>query len=636
MAQAVKIGLISRIDYGSPGFRRGLLELAFDRFREAKVHFTVLAGGLLSWKHLKQVMPRKKDDQPGFLDSIAKELSEIIPRFSKDPKDDTTKLYVMVSPAYDGRIGEFVVRRLAELRNDIRFYPKPSERFGRNTKSLAVLVPTKASWRSRYASTPVDGLLGEELRRSTQTVADVYAVGCYGVFVHRPKGESSCEYFAVPALHKLEEVTSAENQVGAVVLEMNDKTRVTNINFKDAVREERKLISVPAGLSEFEEKVFRQLQEGPRTVGMIEESLHEGREKVQKALKKLVSVRRRNYPKVCLDENSGRYDFDNSWLQNELRYPWDSSKDVEETIVGFACMHAGSVNTDYDFAQKKIPEIILAEKATALFGVGDFIEGLKHDLPLRKEVVSGSNYTCHEFMAAGMIANILITVMKSRLDKQFKEGKPTSPEEIEKLVNSSLIKFYYTRGNHDDWVEPLGFDPLVNFRYRLLEVLVDEIEKLFRDKELCLPNLKDIIGRKLVATDVFGNVCQMSTGFKTGFKHPCQGRAQTTSLRLQASLAAMRDCHIVVIGNFHTFAAMTQYDPNLGQRVGIQYGTLKHRSKFEENMNKVVDFGVGILRVTARDRRVVETQTMFNCEKTGLRTSYDDLLEGYRKKVSVS
>lgn len=633
MGKPVKVLIVSRIDYGSPGFRQGLLKLAFDRGREHKVDFAIVAGGLLSGRHLKSEVPRKPDEQAQFIEDLSAKLAHSLPRLG--PNGDT-KIYIMVSPAYDGRLGPDIGRRLAELRNDVRFYPKPSERFGRNCKRIAVLVPTKASWRSRYASTPVDGLLGEELRRSTQQVADVYVIGCFGVFVHRPKGESPCEYIATPALHKLEEITSSENQVGAVILEINDAVRATNFNFKDVVRDERKLILVPTGLSALEEGVFKQLQDGPKTSGMIEEALHEDRQKIEKALKRLVEIRRRNYPYVCFDGNSGRYDFDNEWLRENIRYDWDAKSLREDSLEMFACMHAGSVNTDYPYATGKMAELALAEDITAAAGVGDFIEGLKHELMLRGEVISNMNYTRQSELAGKLVAKFLLNIFLARLEKLLKKDKSRTDSEVQKLIQSCLVIFYFTQGNHDQWPKGLGFDPLTLFYKMLLEKLTLEIRTILKNKGIATPNnLTELVSSRIIATDAHDNICTLPSDLKIGFKHPHQGRAQTTSLRLQASLAAIRGCHVVAIGNFHTAALMTQWDPELGQRIGIQCGTLKHSSEFEDNLNKVVDFGVVCARVWSRDGRIVITQSMFNGDRQGKKFSNDELLDEIEKKLGV-
>ncbi len=85
--EPLRIGLMSRIDYGSDGFRQGLIDLAAEIFRKEDVHFVILAGGLVSGravaKKLKTIIrdfkllekPQKK---------LLKELGKV--------KDDIKKL----------------------------------------------------------------------------------------------------------------------------------------------------------------------------------------------------------------------------------------------------------------------------------------------------------------------------------------------------------------------------------------------------------------------------------------------------------------------------------------------------------------------------------------------------------------
>ena len=54
--KGAKIGFFSRIDYGSKGFRRAVLNAGYDEFRKEKVHFLVLAGGLISEKAISREM----------------------------------------------------------------------------------------------------------------------------------------------------------------------------------------------------------------------------------------------------------------------------------------------------------------------------------------------------------------------------------------------------------------------------------------------------------------------------------------------------------------------------------------------------------------------------------------------------
>ncbi len=49
-----KVGLFSRIDYLSKGFRRAIIDMAFQIFRQELTHFNVLVGGLVSEKALKK------------------------------------------------------------------------------------------------------------------------------------------------------------------------------------------------------------------------------------------------------------------------------------------------------------------------------------------------------------------------------------------------------------------------------------------------------------------------------------------------------------------------------------------------------------------------------------------------------
>ena len=44
----VRVGILSRVDFGSIGYRRGLVELAWGICREEEVAFIIIAGGILN------------------------------------------------------------------------------------------------------------------------------------------------------------------------------------------------------------------------------------------------------------------------------------------------------------------------------------------------------------------------------------------------------------------------------------------------------------------------------------------------------------------------------------------------------------------------------------------------------------
>jgi len=626
----VKVGFISRIDYGSPGFRRGLVTQAYEYFHEKGVNYVVIAGGLLSSDGIKKMLKRTpKDEQQGKINEIAEAVAEFIPR---PPAGKNFKTFIMISPAYDGPEGEKVARILTDLRPDVRYYSKLSERFIIDgEKKIAVVVPSKAILPSNYQSPAVDNAKNEELGRSGQDPAYLYAIGCYGVHFRRPGGES-CEspidYFGLPVLHKPERIKIAENQVGVVIAEVNDQIRIHNYSFRDLIRGERSFIKKPQNLTPFDEKVFTALRGGPITIGSLHDTFvqqggTETREEIEASFGRLVELtttplgqkQRRNLAQISFDEDSRRYDFALPWLQDQLRYPTYGDKDVQEDrIVGFACMHAGARSTDYSFILKKLAKIIVQENATILAGVGDFIEGLKHDLPLRGEVLPAMNYTDQEQFAAELLASAMADAFEMKLKKFLKKtvnGKP-SVEEVSNMVALNLIPFVYAEGNHDQWVLPQGYTPLLIFRSILLQELTKRITTTLLSLKLPLPNnLHHIVTSKLIASDKSKQRYALPSGIKMALRHPHMGRALTTTLRLEKALSVMDDCQVVLVGNFHTAVVMNKWTPQQGQRVGMQFGTIKIESDFESNMLKEVDGCIGVVGIKSRQGRIFETESQF-------------------------
>ncbi|MEX1061609.1 MAG: hypothetical protein WEC39_00625, partial [Patescibacteria group bacterium] len=155
-----KVGIISRLDYWSSGFRQGAINNVFDWFRHEKVNFVILAGGLVALPHRKKqftahglaevarehglwiekvVGKRKKKKvvrtedieaaRKFLLDDAAEGLANSIPRMKSGA--GYVKIYMVTSPAsnYDGWTGAEVARRLVKLRSDIRFWGERSARF---------------------------------------------------------------------------------------------------------------------------------------------------------------------------------------------------------------------------------------------------------------------------------------------------------------------------------------------------------------------------------------------------------------------------------------------------------------------------------------------------------------------------
>jgi len=624
MLPNVAIGIISQINWGDPfASRVGLLDLAFSELscRQADTKAMVIAGGLISWRYHKPLYQRLKDDDERheYCSRLADELSRIIPHV------ENGKVYVMTSPApnLDGPIGELVATLLSDIRRDIRYYPQQCERIPfdgvNNPDRLAILVCSKTLFSSDYQSTPVDNVLKQELKRSSQKRAAFYAVAGLGVYVHKPP-DTRPEYIGVPALHRLQMVTT-ENQVGMVLLDVTDETIIpTMVSFKDQISKERSYVSIPAGLPPLSRSIYAKLKEGSYPLGQLADLLGEEKETVLETVQALTQRQWHRYPQIRLDLSSRRVDFEPRWLQYQLKYPGIPSDSKSTTFVVLACLHAGSKELEYDFVLERLVQTIIATNADALAAVGDLIQGLKHDLEHRGEVVEGMLYSDHEEMAAILLARVLAEVFRHRLDNALyrrvmaKKKRWTKPE-VCSLLRSCLLPFYYAEGNHDQWVIDLGFRTLAHFSLKLhaeLHTLVEQILVAHRMPCICKAAFTKILEEKIIATHPLGWRAQTPEGLKAGFAHPHKGSTKTKTARLEEVMSeTLNDCNVVFVGNFHAAVATVMWNPEQGLRAGFQLSTMLKKTQFEENKTKKVFRNFGVIRVESKDGRIHRYSTRF-------------------------
>ena len=300
--EGAKVGFVSRIDYGSPGFRSGLVRAGFEIFVKEQINFIIMPGGLVAKKALTEKMnawikeqlsvrknggsrnnnkaarPRKKKNGNGlsvseklrikkgelrteFLSGVAKELAELIPITTvPDPEDAAKKknldLFITTSLAFDGEIGEDVAQLLAELRSDIKVWNVGGDRFPvlYVDKLIWALAPSKATWmRGDYFSTPVERVIKDKIKQTSQSSPDRFVVGCFGSSINKTKGELKYAYVSVPALSRLEETRVNENQIGVCVLEYpadNSDSLWRNHSLKDMVSRELDFIVPPTEIED--------------------------------------------------------------------------------------------------------------------------------------------------------------------------------------------------------------------------------------------------------------------------------------------------------------------------------------------------------------------------------------------------
>ncbi|MBI2462995.1 MAG: hypothetical protein HYV65_02045 [Candidatus Spechtbacteria bacterium] len=651
--KVIRVGFISRIDYPSKGFRKGLLDLAASTFCIAPgIDFVVIAGGLISNHSYRQLLkeniakalqqrknliannksvPREDKEtvetiteirsriREETLDAIALGLADLIPEFTNS-EGKKTRIYIITSPAinYDGENGPEIAQRLSRSRPDISYWGHGDQRVrlkgilredGKD-KDFWVVLPTKAAWRSKYFSTRPDRLIEDISLQTTQDLPELWISDCACVSLIRPRGELSRPRVSTPGLHRLQEVTTSENQVGVRVVEFysdSDNPFVRTFSLKDYVANERTLIVNPQVASALQIAILEELKKYPQTIGMLEDALRKNRELIEQAL---TEYRNGGFdPLIVYDDASKKYDIAISWLQTKLAYPVIDSKKLKvDAILAFGCLHAGYNSTQYQYFVHDLPKIILQHGITTLVGAGDYIAGLKHDLHLRGEVFVGMNYTKQEELAASLVGAVMFKVFKARFDLTRRRKNSSADEQsVMAAVEKSLLDFRFWRGNHDKWTLDFGIDPLTTFRTRLTAYLIERIEEYLSKRNFFTKGVGGIVRAHIIYSDEH----VLHSGLKMSINHPEMARAQTTSLRAQHTLGARKGFHIAVLANFHTAEEVLQWERDLGQRVALQVGTLVSGTDFEDGKLKTVDTGVGILKVYSQDQRIIATETIF-------------------------
>ncbi len=400
------IGMISRVDYGAMGFRSGFLKLALEEAAQEGFRFNVLDGGLVNKsalnEQLKNYIKEKggkltREDKETYAEDFylecAKDLAKLIPSIRK-PNGEPIKLYITISPAFDGKFGDEIAKRLTALRkdNDIVYWDRHDLPLLVKyvNQRLLPTVPLKGTWmRSDYYSTPVDRVIKDILKRSS-TLPDMYAVGCFASSFFKPEGDARKAYFSVPGLSVLSDTRTAENQIGMRVVDYhkNGEFSVSTYSFKDLIREERKLIKAPPGCTKLQKAIVELLIKDPMSVGVLEYFLREqscfrnvAREQIIKAIENLKRFR------VGIEFNfdSGLYDFKQEWFQKRAVYELPPKEELsEDCFVTLPCMHASAPKTDYRFIVNDVPRYILKSGAKYLIVPGDLTQGTAHRLLQKK------------------------------------------------------------------------------------------------------------------------------------------------------------------------------------------------------------------------------------------------------------
>ncbi|MEK7516903.1 MAG: hypothetical protein AAB562_04900 [Patescibacteria group bacterium] len=694
--KVVRIGLLSRIDYGSDGFRQGLLNLAAETFKLEDVHLVILAGGLVSGRevekktkqlkkelkveekalkiataalascayeiedleqessrtateqkrldHLRKEQPKfkqERDRQARVVGEIeqkledlkpehmADDLAECLPRFT-NAKGKPVKLYIVYSEAYDKEVGRETGRSLLNEkhgRDDLRFYEEEASSFPLwpgepDEKKLEVLTASKNVWmRGDYFSTSVERLIKDRTKQTASESPDFRVIGCFGSSILKPKGEARVSYVSVPVLHRLEGTTVNENQIGVQVMIIDRDRPVPTLRdypWKDLIKDERAFITGnPAKTKPDQITCLEVLKNRGKkmTTGGIAEATGLTREQVVKALKPLMVKKgdrpRKTWPGLSYDERSDRWDFFLEWVKRYLQHKLPEGERKTDSSVQVCCVHAASLDTDYFHLLEAISREMLAHDANILVNAGDSIEGLAHNMLECEQVYGGFIITRQEMLAGILFSEVILKVFKVRFEKllEGKNLKNLSKEETVQLVLTALVTYIYIMGNHDLWAARTGHTPLVKKIDTMVERLVRHIEKILIEKGLRVDGLTDLVKSRIVSSPK--GRFTLPSGLNLAVMHPHMARAKTTSLRPQEMLDKASDCQVVFGGNFHVGETLGQWEAELGQRVCVEIGTMKHRSDFEDHKLKTVDQGFARSRIVSVNGRIVFTEATY-------------------------
>ncbi len=654
----IKVGLMSGFYYGSPGCRMGLWKLGAERLKAEGTNYNILLGGLVDGKSLEAELRIRSKKVKGaeraalrgqFIEEVAQILKENIPVIAG------THLHITTSGPYDGKIGAEIALRLQALRrSDISYAGEGGMilELRQIAKDLGLCVPKKSTiMSSDYYDTPAQRILKNE-KRGPGKLGDIVVVGCLASAVFTP-GDSfktvRRPYFVMPVLYKIVATRTAENQIGVAVLDFknsNPQEATAKIHsFKDLTINEWELVEPPSDSTKSQLKLIEVLKKRqiPLTAGSLAEHSGLARKEVEEAMTALLKRRSgSSWPGLRYEEASKVYQFKEQWFVESLRYKEDRGELKSDRFIGFGCLHAGCKHTDMEFFRTRLPELILANDVQYLIGAGDFIEGMKHDLLTLGEVYGAReyvfNYTVQEKLAGFLVGTVMFEVFQKRFDDLVKQKgiAKLHGKDLSSAVESCLMTFYYISGNHCDWVAPIGFNSLHTFREELRKFLVYKISKMLSGMGIFCEDLFEILQKKMVRLKM-GEIFTMASGLPCAAMHPHMGGASTTSINPQRMLDMCHKALVVFGANFHTAEAVAEYTHGPGQRICLQFGTVKHESGFETTKLKQVDFGIGMLEVLTVNGRIQQTNVTFSTEKTpDLQAANHKVLDDFEAWMKIS
>ncbi len=637
--------VISGLDFPKRS-RKYLMNLTKEVAEKHKAMFVIIAGHIMNGEELEIQLKKRqnaihdvkeqenqpKDGQPketqprkspkgvreakakakaqirkDFIDEMAGSFNEFLPVIK-----GVNYHIVVAEKIYDHEIGYEILQMVHKLRGgnngDIRLFNDPETKipvqltgFG----DIRVLVPRHRSWFYENVTGVMQRLINGFALKTWSPPPPLIVVGCTGTGAFIPR------YRGIPCIatgthHKLDQQQSTENMVSCTVVTIDKKEdglfQITwnPIDYRTVIFNEKEL-ALPKDLARCHHKVLDILQPSSASMSTIEFRINStlknpwSQEKVEKTVKEL-----QDRKLITFNKAENRYAISNE-LINKVSVSLDdlfkNSKSLK--FVQKSCWHVGALKTLYWTVLRD--EAKLAEDADAIVVDGDINQGISHNYEYNGELLPIMNGVDKQQLIAGLMqAKIIMDVFAARWDK-LREKRCTK-----EAVDHCLVKFVFKEGNHDEPRFSGSKDsiPLALFERELRSQLISQISAFLeahKCNELKREEVETLVKSKVVRV----GECSVAkvNGIPIGLKHPHQGKTQAKGQRIQQTCNFFREAFIdshdedlrkiavVGVANFHEAAAICT--AAFGRTMlGIMTASEVYDTKFENNFNKVVEFGM--------------------------------------------
>lgn len=645
---------ISGINF--PYFSRSyLMSLIRDVVKKHRARFVVVAGNTVAGRRLENELKHRIKEQREFIKKFNASLEKgnKKEKFTNDDKRDIEMEFieetalsldeflpklgvnyhiVLAEKIYDRPIGVAVLEKLQKMRDDIRLIYDTEAKIPINISGLEdirVIVPLKQPWFYKIITGLMQRLIDSFVQRTFSPRPSFILVGCTGTGAHLPYYKG-IPCFSIPTLHKINEQTSTENMVGCLVVKVSEGDSRPHIvprtyDFRTAIFSEREF-AVAKKITGSERVIINALKPSAASLrtlifringnGVNGNSYKKRKKKFsEKRIKKLLETLCERKI-VALNEESNRYGISDELVKSANMTLDDllkGNKVIKHAVL--SCTHFGALKTLYFTILNNFPK--LASDVDAIIFNGDVIQGISHNYEYNGELLPiAYGYDKQEILSAHIVSRVLWRIFEKRF-KDFGSKKLS----IEKVIKSCLVKTVINLGNHDCWENySKNALPLSLFEERLKRLLTNNLFTFCEAHNLRrnLNSIENLVNQKIIR--VGENKVVKIDEVLIGLKHPHKSRTISKSHRIQEVAAFFSEQRVskdgnpslIYVANFHEAVAV--HVSIFGKTtLGVMTGAYLKDSQFENNKDKVVDYGPAKVTVSFNKKQeLIYTEVEFD------------------------